>query len=315
MRTRKKLLNSALILGLTLGNLNGTVVQAVTAFNNLGMSQNRQVSNRQKNDDSDKAIENTEDNKKVNKNASRTTDSTSNKEETNSRTVSEKESKEEQERILERLLNPRYAIDVPDSILVAPSTNSIRLGEFLVNEMQKGINEQFNTDNDNLSVNDTMIFRNVTPIFYYSSSVSTPGVTINNLSPLRANGDSAPRRVFRINAISRSGNWRMEITLTESSTAQNLNIGEINVVFTRLRVAPPQEEIFDVERFPYSYYWYIEPWNEAWSTVRIATEFKFDFSTTDIGDLRANVKPGTHTLSHGETVPDPESYVNVVNSR
>lgn len=48
LRTRRKLLNSALILGLTLGNLNGTVVQAVTVLNNLGMTQNRPVSNKQK---------------------------------------------------------------------------------------------------------------------------------------------------------------------------------------------------------------------------------------------------------------------------
>ncbi|MDY4306455.1 hypothetical protein SNF32_00035 [Enterococcus mundtii] len=43
MRTRRKLLNSALILGLTLGNLNGSVVQAVTAFNALGPIQSRQA--------------------------------------------------------------------------------------------------------------------------------------------------------------------------------------------------------------------------------------------------------------------------------
>lgn len=315
LRTRRKLLNSALILGLTLGNLNGTVVQAVTVLNNLGMTQNRPVSNKQKKDEAKSVIENTKNSKEENKNSSKTSDSATKKEETNSRSLSSEEEKEEQEKILERLLNPRYALDIPDSIQVAPSINAIRIGEFLVNEMQKGIDAQFNTENDNLSVNDTMIFRNVSPIFYYSPSVNTPGTRVNNLSPLRANSDSAPRRVFRINAISRSGNWRMEITPTESSTAQNLDLGEINVVFTRLRVAPPQEEIFEIPRFLYSYYWYIGPWNEAWSTVRMATEFKFDFSTTNIGDLQANVKSGRHTLGYQETVPDPESYVDVQNSR
>ncbi|BAO07047.1 hypothetical protein ABVF54_07995 [Enterococcus mundtii] len=43
MRTRRKLLNSALILGLTLGNLNDIVVQAVTAFHELGLIQSRQA--------------------------------------------------------------------------------------------------------------------------------------------------------------------------------------------------------------------------------------------------------------------------------
>lgn len=43
LRTRRKLLNSALILGLTLGNLNDIVVQAVTAFHELGPIQSRQA--------------------------------------------------------------------------------------------------------------------------------------------------------------------------------------------------------------------------------------------------------------------------------
>ncbi|PQF19404.1 hypothetical protein, partial [Enterococcus mundtii] len=160
MRTRKKLLNSALILGLTLGNLNGTVVQAVTAFNALGPIQSRQA--RTTTNESETKNEEKETNKK---------EKQPEKEQTNSKEVKElskeelkelsKEEMKERSDSLDQILNPTHAQDVPSWIPDVSNLRDRQLGDMLTGRLRDGIRSNLDLTQDNFNVGDKVILRNV----------------------------------------------------------------------------------------------------------------------------------------------------------
>lgn len=320
MKTRRKLLNSALILGLTLGNLNGTVVQAVTAFNALGPIQSRQA--RTTTNESEKKNE-----EKVKKETNEK-DKQTEKEQTDSKEINElskedlknlsKEEIKERSDSLDQILNPTHAQDVPSWIPDVSNLRDRQLGDMLTGRLRDGIRSNLDLTQDNFNIGDNVILRNVTPMYYF-----TPGFAyddyvrylVRNLSPLRRNDDTQ-RAVYTVVADSKSGNWRMQVTPSLSALHNNLTDGEMNVVFTRLRIAPPQEEEFEIRRFPFSY------WGESqgisngrWRLESSSASFTIDFTGTDIGSIRLNPKSGSLILEHQQSIPDPEHFVDAHNTR
>ncbi|MBO1300505.1 MULTISPECIES: putative mucin/carbohydrate-binding domain-containing protein [unclassified Enterococcus] len=316
MRTRRKLLNSALILGLTLGNLNGTVVQAVTAFNALGPIQSRQARTTRETKTSD-----SEEKKENEKAGDKKEEEEKKKNDSSERKVMTDSEKKEYEQMIQRMLNPRNAIAVPDNIPFLRTQEAGWFADFLIREITNGIHDKV-VNLENMNVGDTIVVRNISRMFYPSINHLIPEFHTNpsvftNGSPLRFNSDAVPQRIFFILSNSRSGNWQMRMAPTPLA-AQSGNNGELDVIFTRLKVAPLQTEIFDVERFPFSY-------NELrWgghtqNTEAIAPTFTFNFFAREsaesmIGPMTMRAKDSHFVLQHLQNV-NPEMFVTTNNTR
>jgi len=323
LTVRKKALHSFLIAGMMLGNMNGTIVHGISTVSTSNNVQTQPTKKGIETKTSNKTTSDTVVNK--NTKSETTTESSKKKEQkTEEQKTEEQKTKEqvkETEKLIKGLISPRYAIEPPTSIPVAPNQLSVEHGNILSEYIQNGIRSKFDISSDTLTVGDTIVLTNVSPIYYRESPIPLykPGsgyhTRVENLSPLRDNGAAHPRPVYTINVESKSGNWRMQLTPTEQATAEDMNLGEIGVVFTRLKLAPPQEEIFEIPRFPYSYWWGNAD-EGGYSIERISTEFSFDgFSKTNIGNIKASVKEGSHTLEHQQKIPDPKEYIKVDNTR
>lgn len=99
---------------------------------------------------------------------------------------------------------------------------------------------------------------------------------------------------------SKSGNWRMKLVQSDATG--------YHVTFTRLKIAPNQPEIFPMEIFYYPTYFYgiVKEYD--------AIDFSVDFpdAESSIGKLKASIKDGAHTLKQGDEVPKAVEYIESV---
>ncbi|EOH61750.1 MULTISPECIES: hypothetical protein [Enterococcus] len=108
----------------------------------------------------------------------------------------------------------------------------------------------------------------------------------------------------------------MQVTPSLSALHNTRTDGEMNVVFTRLKIALPQEEEFEIRRFPFSYWGHSQGINNGcWRLESSSTSFIVDFSGTDIGSIRLTPKSESLILEHQQGIPDPENFVDAHNTR
>ncbi|EYT95855.1 hypothetical protein [Enterococcus mundtii] len=210
MRTRRKLLNSALILGLTLGNLNDIVVQAVTAFHELGPIQSRQArttTNEREKKNGEKVKKET--NEKVKQPEKEQNDSKERNElsKVELKNLSKEEIIERSDS-LDQLLNPIHAQDLPSWIPYVSNLRGRQLGDMLTGHLRAGIRSNLDLTQDNFNIGDKVILRNVTPMYYRTPDFGYNDFIryiVEDLSPLRRN-DHTQRAVYTVISDPKSGN-------------------------------------------------------------------------------------------------------------
>lgn len=309
MKTSKKLLHSSLILGLTFGNISGPVVEAVSSLKSVERST---IGSTSKTDS--------------------TSTSEKKKEETTSATAKEKSTTNESKKKTEKASTPlleesilkgddltrSLAKPIPDT-LSRPTGSDVRLTNWMVNYVAGRITAKFSTEKDNYVVGDTIsvddILSGVSAIHVPNNYPGFPNLSydVRYIGILKERGD-APVTIYYMDVVSESGNWRMRMLPDDAATTGSTN-GQINATFTRLKVAPPQQEVFKVSKLPVSFSWWDhDSSDEGFTTVGVQTEFKVDIPL-NIGSLTAKTKSGTHVLEQHVPVPDPKDYVDVGNSR
>lgn len=295
MKSYKKLLNSALILGLAFGQPGGTVVEGVAMLNSIESSTSRKVM--LTNDEKTKGKKSSKDSKKV-----------------------EKVDKSVDTSPLGSLAEP-----LPSSVPYPTTQAGVDTGEFAGKNLQEGLNVNFKADTDDYNIGDTIQINDVFntrrnpshsilveyPFEWPHWPSRQPFFT--NVSVLRKN--DAPGvylNIYRIEVTSKSGNWRMTIQPSDNATT-GLENGQINATFRRLKVAPPEDEVFEVERFPFSLQELF-----AFSVYRIPFSFSVKFPTNaenNIGKLKASAKAGSHTLEEKQNTINPGDFLEIENSR
>ncbi|MBF8808077.1 MAG: hypothetical protein IC227_06795 [Enterococcus lacertideformus] len=128
--------------------------------------------------------------------------------------------------------------------------------------------------------------------------------------------NAADRLLFKTDVVtSDSGNWQVQLMVPDSSYGTTR--GSIYVAFTRLKIAPAQEETFSIPKIlfqsvtldglsvEYQTRYYL-PWK---------LKLKFPAAESVIGKIKANVKSGEHILEEKVSVPEPENYVTAENTR
>ncbi|WP_373134253.1 LPXTG cell wall anchor domain-containing protein [Enterococcus durans] len=309
MKTSKKLLHSSLILGLTFGNISGPVVEAVSSLKSVERST---IGSTSKTDS--------------------TSTSEKKKEETTSATAKEKSTTNESKKKTEKASTPlleesilkgddltrSLAKPIPDT-LSRPTGSDIRLTNWMVNYVAGRITAKFSTEKDNYVVGDTIsvddILSGVSAIGDPTNYSGFPSLSydVRFLAILKKR-EAAPATIYYMDVVSESGNWRMRMLPDDAATTGDTE-GQINATFTRLKVAPPQQEVFKVSKLPVSFSWWDRDSSDSGlTTVGVQTEFKVNIPL-NIGSLTATTKSGTHALEQHVPVPDPKDYVDVGNSR
>ncbi|MCJ2170446.1 hypothetical protein [Enterococcus durans] len=313
MKTSKKLLHSSLILGLTFGNISGPVVEAVSLLESVERSAIGSTSKTDSTSTSEKKKEKT------------TATTAKEKSTTESKKKTEKESIKllEGESLLQGdTLLRSLAQPIPDNLPETDYNNDILISGWMVREVQRRITANFSPQTDNYVVGDTIA---ADDLFSGYSGIATPQnhsgfpTSLLTITPYNVNvlqriafSPTFGVTIYYMDVISESGNWRMRMLPTDDAVGKIL-AGKLNATFTRLKVAPPQEEVFKVPRLPVNYGWNSSAGTHL-NTFVVPAEFKVDVPLT-IGALTAKEKSGTHALELHAAVPDPKEYVDVGNSR
>ncbi|WVT92679.1 hypothetical protein U8517_07530 [Enterococcus durans] len=313
MKTSKKLLHSSLILGLTFGNISGPVVEAVSSLESVERSAIGSTSKTDSTSTSEKKKEKT------------TATTAKEKSTTESKKKTEKESVKllEGESLLQGdTLLRSLAQPIPDNLPETDYNNDILISGWMVREVQRRITANFSPQTDNYVVGDTIA---ADDLFSGYSGIATPQnhsgfpTSLLTITPYNVNvlqriafSPTFGVTIYYMDVISESGNWRMRMLPTDDAVGKIL-AGKLNATFTRLKVAPPQEEVFKVPRLPVNYGWNSSAGTHL-NTFVVPAEFKVDVPLT-IGALTAKEKSGTHALELHAAVPDPKEYVDVGNSR
>lgn len=308
MKTSKKLLHSSLILGLTFGNISGPVVEAVSSLKSVERS----------------AIGST----------SKTADSTSTSEKKKKTTVapakekstteSTKKTEKESVKLLEEGSSLQgdalrsLAQPIPDTLSRPTTSGDIKVTNWMASYVTASLTSKFSTEKDNYVVGDTI---SVNDILSGVSCIHVPqnysgfpnvGYDVKYLAMLKGSRWGSPIKIYYMDVVSESGNWRMRMLPDDAATTGFTN-GQINATFTRLKVAPPQQEVFKISKLPIGFSWWGED-DEGQSLFGVQAEFKVNIPL-NIGSLTATTKSGTHALEQHVPVPDPKDYVDVGNSR
>ena len=244
MKTRKKLLHSTLILALALGQTSGTVVEAVSMLSSVESSSVKQSSKK---------------NEKT---------STSKKEPTENNTNSKKQSQSKKIRNLD--LPPTFTIandETSDRVSPAKSKQyGTEVASYINYFVNKMLNKNIDVSEDNYEVGDTIIFpfydlfiRTADQEFFNDTwwnqqpwSGSTQIATLSSIAQLNSGSVGIPGIYSTATTISKSGNWSLRISAPDAA-AYSLYDHKVYAILTRLKLAVPQEEIFDVDKFVFTY--------------------------------------------------------------
>ncbi len=288
LKDKKRLLKSALIFALILGQTNsGTIVGAGSM---LPTNESRAISQKSKRTE---------------------------------KTNQGKEKKTSEKADNNNLVDPEddqknTTISSRDSVLTSYQRGELRktasayVGGYLNSIIRDAINER----NLNYKVDEQVILKyKLVPDFDYSKQIGLTepaydpdlprdGVLIKRdtiyLLPQGAphNGTVSEGKHFSVD--SKSGNWRMKLVKADD--------WGYHVTFTRLKIAPNQPEIFPMEIFYYPTYFYgiVKEYD--------AIDFSVDFpdAESSIGKLKASIKDGVHTLKQGDEVPKAVEYIESV---
>lgn len=149
MTVRKKALHSFLIAGMILGNMNGTIVQGISTVSTSNNVQTQPTKKGIETKTSNKTTSDTVANKNT---KSETTTESSKKKEQKTEEQKTEEQVKETEKLIKGLISPRYAIEPPTSIPVAPNQLSVDHGNILSEYIQNGIRSKFDISSDTLTV-------------------------------------------------------------------------------------------------------------------------------------------------------------------
>lgn len=336
LKTKKKLLNSALLLGFAIGQTGGPVVEAIST----NTSANKKVTT---------TIKTTKESSKE-----ESKDSSKEKE-----TNEKKESKTKSNQSVEKNLTIPDISDALNNVIASYSLPSLpseysraipvsgaidqagtkayltatqkqyelTLGDNRARAVQDGIANKINSLSDNYQVNTQLIVRDAAKMFYddYSADLpnNTTGLEIDDVSIGRRNHNHASQNMTlkRASAVSESGNWHIDVVPTNPA-AIKLEDGQLDVILTRLKIAPPQQETFNIPMFQYTYYGYGWGHNnyiiKGHISVRKPVTISVNFPSAEnvIGKLKTTVKSSTNTLAQNQTsIPDPSTYIDVSNNR
>ncbi|EOD6231724.1 Rib/alpha-like domain-containing protein [Enterococcus hirae] len=288
MKDKKRLLKSALIFALILGQTNsGTIVGAGSM---LPTNENRSISQKSKRTE------------KTNQGKEK---KTSEKADNNNLVDSEDDQK-------------NTTISSRDSVLTSYQRGELRKTASSYLEKNLNVRIRFTVDEINLNykVDEQVNLKYIlVSDFEYSNQIGLmepaydpdlprDGILIKNdtiyLLPQGAphNGTIPEGKHFSVD--SKSGNWRMKLV--------QLNIWGYQVTFTRLKIAPNQPEIFPMEIAykPTYFYGIVKEYD--------AIDFSVDFPDAEasIGKLKASIKDSVHTLKQGDEVPNAVEYIESV---
>ncbi len=342
MKTKKKLLNSALLLGFAIGQTGGPVVEALSILSTSN-SANKKVTTTIKTTKESKE----ESSKEKSKDSSK-------EKETNEKKESKTKSNQSVEKnltipdISDALNNviasyslpslpSEYSRAIPVSgsidqagtkayLTAAQKQYELTLGDNRAREVQDGIAKKINSVSDNYNVNTQLIIREAAVMFYddYSANLpnNTTGLFIDDVSIGRRNHNHTSQNMTlkRASAVSESGNWHIDVVPTNAA-AIKLEDGQLDVILTRLKIAPPQQETFNIPMFQYTYYgegggnnFFIEGHISVRKPVTISVNFPS--AENAIGKLKTTLKSSTNTLTQNQTsIPDPSTYIEVSNHR
>lgn len=331
MKTTKKLLNSTLILALAFGQTSGTIVEAVSVLNSVSSSTTKKVAKKE------------ETTSKASKKATQST-----KEETKEEVKKETDTSAIHERSLSPLVraseaNPSFVLaqKIPSTIEVAHSDVDRAYGNHFLSYLRKKIPALYDDSTDNYQIGDTVTYEvprvvaqkgYLNPSDFWNSWENVEGA--DELYPVLMmalwgfadkNVSDDYNEIYYVTQTSESGNWQVHITPSDSAYRSNQDDilyaprnENLYVTFTRLKLAPPQKEVFKIPKFAYSYLHFKSAMSMVYGTRYLPLDLTMEFPQAEdtIGKIKVNVKSGDHTLGeHQTTIPNPEEYVTAENTR
>ncbi|MEY8445190.1 Rib/alpha-like domain-containing protein [Enterococcus ratti] len=288
MKKFKKLLNGAVVVGLTLGNSSGTVVGAVTTVNET--TNTNQVTKKES----------------VKKE----------KQKKDSESSSSKSSKKEQKSISPRKATAKEEI---------AKTSKIYMENKLKELINKGPDTKIdNYEVEDQYVFKKRLFSsyNYHEQTYYKPDIPSGKLSLDRIYLNIRDGSTGMSAIHPVEqeVISKSGNWKIKFEPTEGDTTNGCFM---TLKFTRLKVAKPQTEIF-----PMKVTYVVLPGREdaddgePFAYITGAKIFDTDIlyevnmPVAEIGDITAKAKTGEHTVMQNDPVPKAADYVaSVENTR
>ncbi|MFN6832546.1 LPXTG cell wall anchor domain-containing protein [Enterococcus hirae] len=275
MKTRKKLLHSTLILALALGQTSGTVVEAVSMLSSVGSSTAEKVTKKKE------EIEKTE--KKI-----ITTDS---------------KTSEKKDIVISSRAIP---IDKREEII---KTARIYLQE-TINQLLKN-----NKQMDKYNVGDQFILEkkldgqiDFTKQSYYKPDFPVGGAFLENdtLSFIPP-GKILPEDKESYILLSESGNWKLNLIFYHNSGSKWATDGKYSLIFTRLKIAPIQDEVFSMRV-------YYKPVEVSFEVPDFKFSLNFPTAEEVIGRITATAKTDENTLMQDAATPKVTDYITSVNN-
>ena len=317
MKTRKRLLNSTLILALAFGQTSGTIVEAVSVLNTVSSSTTKKETEKKEettSKTSKKATQSTKEEKKEEVKKDTETSTIQGRSLVPSARVSEE--------------NPTFTLakPIPDDIGVPSSDLDRKVGDHIISYIRNKFNDIIHSTTDNYEVGNKIIYQLESVIANYKNKTPAgfwdkwdfAGATPNWLGLLRKESAGTGKDIYYVTATSESGNWQIHISPPDSAADALNNVTKENlyVTFTRLKVAPSQKEIFKIPKFLCFYYGDGTHFQTRAMYLPLEIVTEFQHAQNAIGRIMVNVKSGDHTLGeHQSTIPNPEEYVTAENTR
>lgn len=289
MKILKKLLNSALVLGIILGSSSGTIVEATSA---LSRSRENRISRATRNQEEEQKAEAAKEEPKEEE--------------------QESEARSPQKNIDEQLLeSERISLLSSWEENVGPYSSEIV--KVAVAYMEDIINKQrFDTTSLTFAAGDLFIFDGIVASGNLFEQTYLPIIPIT-YSLDRMFGVLKREYSDSQIVISKSGNW--EMTLRDSPTTTNAYL----VIFRRLKIGWQEKEIFEPANKLYVLYGRRTPGTSSSRTsvrVNMTQSFAVRFPTAHqtIGAIRASAKAGEHRFMQGDAVPQASDYIQSVDN-
>lgn len=278
---RKKLIHSTLIVGMILGNLNGVIVQGISAVNEKNNSQTRQLK--------------TETSKKTNESSNNT-----NREKQNKTTKSTNEKKSNSQSIA-----PQYTEDEVKKI-ISDGINE-RFG-YLYSEAMKSYDHEFKIGEVIKLEGDyrTWHFQTEEPALPLPGSYLVGQIYLINRINLNTQWVSE--------GITKSGNWHVHFELSNRGTV--LNDDKATITMTRLaNNSVNGNELLENVRLDHAY----SLMSNGFGIELYKKNGNVSFLSAEqaLGDIEVTVKNGPHNLDEGQNVNNLEllSYLDVKNAK
>ncbi|THE15955.1 hypothetical protein E1H99_01015, partial [Enterococcus hirae] len=304
MKPGKKLLHSALILGVTLGNLNGTVVQAVSALSTI------------KNETKiTKATETTKESEPTIKKASKSeTKKATSKTKNKNATKTNKQSLDSKETEIvrsKRTLKADSNFNVNDFPRYT-NQKHIDLAKNLLADVQTKLNEFVDTSSIKFELGEQVQANQFMYSFPEFSSYNGGRIGVLLKYP-----NGLPIDEYWASVESDSGNWEMRLYTNHINSGQGFYDFLVNATFKRLKYgASNSPEKFTFPAIPFTIFEYNDNFNlYLGSLEKESFTVKFPTAEDAIGKIKATVKSGTHGLIQNDPVPDPKNYLTVENTK